>query len=500
VAPAVDQPTVQRYNGDPKSDPQRYEKLHKSLFVHAAVKGSSVQLLPWTAGTADLIKRQFKNAIIDLVKKRPRKAVGGIKRLTTKPLAEADMIRADKVLRSVFPQIGTKKSEKELRSKTIVFQPDFGPGKGPAPDLLVNWIGDRLPKTTDIKKYRIATTSTPYRQLVNDLATDKGIFPIDDILKTISAMISGQTVSIGHYEWLMAKYRKELQNKSWAWLFNRLLSRSAAFEGEGTVYVSASISAVKRVGAIFHELTHLYAHPDYRRWVTTTTSYRDFNEGFAEHLARLAMPAKSRQIRAAAKTKHRSKEAALIRTKILPYISLDDLARAYFQGQVWRIEAKSAVAQELFKKQVGLDPKAPRPDEVAQSRSAKGIVQVVEPDRHYRFMNIGVSKTRPKQEHEAALKEIVDRLVKKDPAIRLRFVGHASSTGPKAYNRRLSRRRSAAFYRLARKLGAPSGQLLDAGRPPHSGETLPTAGNDTVHGRALNRRVELYITRQVGGS
>lgn len=67
--------------------------------------------------------------------------------------------------------------------------------------------------------------------------------------------------------------------------------------------------------------------------------------------------------------------------------------------------------------------------------------------------------------------------------------GHTDSTGSDAYNQALSERRadSVASYLVSR--GVESARLEALGY----GETQPIASNDTVEGRAQNRRVEIKI-------
>ena len=73
------------------------------------------------------------------------------------------------------------------------------------------------------------------------------------------------------------------------------------------------------------------------------------------------------------------------------------------------------------------------------------------------------------------------------------IVGHTDNTGTQAHNQTLSEQRAAAVqrYLLARNV-APQ-RLTASGR----GETEPRASNATEEGRALNRRVELFIVAVV---
>jgi len=64
--------------------------------------------------------------------------------------------------------------------------------------------------------------------------------------------------------------------------------------------------------------------------------------------------------------------------------------------------------------------------------------------------------------------------------------GHADSTGPEAYNQKLSERRAQAVVKYLEAKGVGSERLSAVGR----GELKPAYSNDTKEGRAKNRRVE----------
>lgn len=117
-------------------------------------------------------------------------------------------------------------------------------------------------------------------------------------------------------------------------------------------------------------------------------------------------------------------------------------------------------------------------------------------DTFYRLLNFGNDSSAPKPEHETFLRDVILPMAKADSTLRLRFVGHADETGPASHNQTLSRARAKAVYALAQQLGIPRNQLLDVATPAGSGETEPMAGNTAVHGRAMNRRVEVFLTHQ----
>lgn len=67
--------------------------------------------------------------------------------------------------------------------------------------------------------------------------------------------------------------------------------------------------------------------------------------------------------------------------------------------------------------------------------------------------------------------------------------GHTDSTGSDAYNQALSERRADAVAEYLTMRGVESARLEALGY----GETQPIASNDTIEGRAQNRRVEIKI-------
>ena len=67
--------------------------------------------------------------------------------------------------------------------------------------------------------------------------------------------------------------------------------------------------------------------------------------------------------------------------------------------------------------------------------------------------------------------------------------GHTDSTGPTAYNQRLSERRANAVSNYLEGLGVRGSRLDSYGY----GESSPKASNGSASGRQRNRRVELFI-------
>lgn len=79
--------------------------------------------------------------------------------------------------------------------------------------------------------------------------------------------------------------------------------------------------------------------------------------------------------------------------------------------------------------------------------------------------------------------------LKRYPNSTVEIVGHTDSTGAAAYNMDLSQRRASAVGSVLIGNGISSGRIRTIGR----GEDQPIASNQTVSGRAQNRRVDIYI-------
>lgn len=484
-------PRVQRAP-DPRRDPTRFDTLHQNLFVHAPTTAGAARK-PWVPGTTDvLIRDEFRDSVLKEVEGHPSGTLGSTATpLTTQQDAEAAALAADTDLHAKYPQIAGQLSPAQIRQRVAMFKPDFEPQNAPDPAFLPNWVENQLPKRTTIGDFALGPSDPAYQKLVQDLATDADLFPTAGILAAVRAFL----ISKGHKEPVVkqavADAQKDIGNKPWFWLFNRMASRIGAFETQGKVFVSTRLKPADRRPTLIHELLHAYEDADYRRWVDSTTTPRLFVEGFTEILTREALTPAERADRT-------SYQAAvdLLQAKVMPFLPIDDLARAFFVSEVWRIEGKSQVSQEMFERQVGLAAGATRAEERAQSLGGPGIVQVVEAGSFYRLLNFGTDSSAPKPEHEAFLHDVLLPMAKADSTLRLRFVGHADETGPAGHNETLSRARARAVYALAQQLGIPRNQLLDVAAPAGSGEKEPTAGNTTVHGRAMNRRVEIFLTHQ----
>jgi len=101
------------------------------------------------------------------------------------------------------------------------------------------------------------------------------------------------------------------------------------------------------------------------------------------------------------------------------------------------------------------------------------------------YFDFGSARIRP--ESEPVLRDIANVLAK-NPGWKLSVEGHTDNVGGHAYNLDLSRQRAAAVRdALTTRYHVAAARLTPAG----FGATRPKTPNDTLEGRALNRRVEL---------
>ena len=84
----------------------------------------------------------------------------------------------------------------------------------------------------------------------------------------------------------------------------------------------------------------------------------------------------------------------------------------------------------------------------------------------------------------------IARNLQQYPDSTIQVVGHTDSTGSAAYNQDLSERRARSVAGILSAGGVAQNRLSTAGR----GASQPVASNETVAGRAQNRRVQILIT------
>lgn len=133
-------------------------------------------------------------------------------------------------------------------------------------------------------------------------------------------------------------------------------------------------------------------------------------------------------------------------------------------------------------------------NDMQQSGAASLGVDVTEmPDGSLK-VNIpsNVSFDTGKYDLKPALLPVLDsvaRAMVQHPELRAVSFGHTDSTGSMQVNQTLSENRARAVTNYLVSQGVPSVNLTSYGRGPSE----PVADNSTAQGRAMNRRVELYL-------
>jgi outer membrane protein OmpA-like peptidoglycan-associated protein len=85
--------------------------------------------------------------------------------------------------------------------------------------------------------------------------------------------------------------------------------------------------------------------------------------------------------------------------------------------------------------------------------------------------------------------EEVAKIMKQNPEMQIRIVGHTDNRGTDAYNQNLSLRRAEAIRDYLTKRGVEAGRMQVDGK----GEAEPIDSNDTELGMARNRRIEFKV-------
>jgi outer membrane protein OmpA-like peptidoglycan-associated protein len=110
-------------------------------------------------------------------------------------------------------------------------------------------------------------------------------------------------------------------------------------------------------------------------------------------------------------------------------------------------------------------------------------------------VNFDHNKADIKEQYYPVLDEVAQVLTEKAPEVIVVLAGHTDNTGTEKYNDALSVRRAKAVASyLTGKRGIPANRLIFQGY----GESAPIATNETVEGRAKNRRVEILDACKAG--
>lgn len=486
VQSAVPAALIQRQQS--LDDPARYDTIHQNLFVMAPGSGSQ-PIQTWQATTEAQIIRQFKQHVQQEIDQNPRRIIGQVRVRTTEADAERDALTANQRIASHFPQISSQISASQVRTAVEVMPS----GQTPDQTFMEQWLANQLVGHTEIGNFGVNESDPRFQSVVTGLLNDATTFNMAAAYRVLRQQLTDEGWEQHDIDAVVAQERQRIGNPTWSNILQIQASRQAAFSERGQrIALNQGIGAAQRLFTLLHEFVHFYAHDQYKNWVQATTSARFFDEGFTEFLARQILTPQEISQRQTQSNNYQERVAA-IEAQVLPFATSEDIAAAYFRGEVWRLEHQSQAAGQAFGAQIGIQPGATPAEEANQSRTSPGFNQTVSANQHYRFMNLANDAASPKPEHRTFFQTLFSTVIQLNPSLQIRFVGHASATGAAAHNRALSRRRVNAFYSMARDVGVLPSQLINASQPEFEGESSATAGNDTPIGRAMNRRVELFI-------
>ena len=141
----------------------------------------------------------------------------------------------------------------------------------------------------------------------------------------------------------------------------------------------------------------------------------------------------------------------------------------------------------------GIDDSRDKCPNSAGPVSTGGCPEIAQADREVlelamRAVQFDTGKATLKSESFDILSQIA-AILKRYPDYNLTISGHTDNTGTASANQRLSERRATACYDFLSRQGIQTARMNYAG----FGESRPISDNNTLRGRALNRRVEFNM-------
>ena len=133
-----------------------------------------------------------------------------------------------------------------------------------------------------------------------------------------------------------------------------------------------------------------------------------------------------------------------------------------------------------------MDKQAEELKQVAETRRTQDGIIVTMKDKDKILFDVNKAELTPGSKE--SLLKIAD-ILKKYSKTNITVAGYTDSTGSADYNRNLSEKRADAVRFFLSDNGIPPNRITARG----FGKDNPIASNDTVEGRAQNRRVELHI-------
>ncbi|MDP8080169.1 OmpA family protein [Phocoenobacter skyensis] len=154
-----------------------------------------------------------------------------------------------------------------------------------------------------------------------------------------------------------------------------------------------------------------------------------------------------------------------------------------YVGAVLGALAGGAIAHYMTQQQQDLE-KVLASSGITVTRVDKGTIKLNLPND----ITFAVDKSRLNSNVYGSLTSIAN-IVNKYNKTAVHINGFTDSTGSASYNQGLSERRAKSVANYLASRGVVAGRLVTRGY----GENYPIASNSTVHGKAQNRRAEIYI-------
>lgn len=180
------------------------------------------------------------------------------------------------------------------------------------------------------------------------------------------------------------------------------------------------------------------------------------------------------------------------------------LLTAFANGAKEHSPIQAARAQVMFECWMRQQEKNGQPGEIAACREgfATSMTQMAQADVtagaeeltvdlwsnvvHVEGITFDSDSAKLRDDALPALRNLLS-VLQGNPSLTLSIEGHTDATGPESYNLRLSRRRAQAVVDWLTEHGIDAVRLQARG----VGESEPVADNDTMVGRAANRRIDL---------
>jgi len=147
--------------------------------------------------------------------------------------------------------------------------------------------------------------------------------------------------------------------------------------------------------------------------------------------------------------------------------------------------------KDIYAEYISLKKDDKEPSVVVQRKAHKpqGAVQIGKlGGKHGEDLNFQSSKASLTIHAKRQLMKISDRIKTFDESTKIKIIGHTDSIGSEKENLELSKERAKAVQRFFVEQGIKSDKMHTIGK----GEGNPIANNQTVEGRSLNRRVEVF--------